>query len=283
MADAAERIRETESPRADGADGSRARRRRSPMRRLRRRLRPLFTRPLLAVARVLGPPLYTSYMRFVWATSRIEPNDFPRLHGIIAEHDGAVGILWHEEVATVAWAYPYLGFRPATLASLSNAGDLITRLLERCGFITFRGGSSSRHSRRRTAIVHDMIDYMRSHERVIFGITVDGSEGPAYRVKPGALVIARECGRPVVLARTWCARAIRLRTWDRTAIPLPWNRIAYYLDGPYLPPEDAHTEEGFERFRRDVERRLVALAARSYDDLGQPRPPNLPDPAPPPA
>jgi hypothetical protein len=34
---------------------------------------------------------------------------------------------------------------------------------------------------------------------VVYGITVDGSNGPRHKVKPGALVIARECEKPIIL------------------------------------------------------------------------------------
>lgn len=90
---------------------------------------------------------------------------------------------------------PRMGFRPHALASLSNDGAVITRLLERCGFVVFRGGSSKRDSRRVSTITDDLIDHMR---------TTDGQ----------------------------------------------------------------------------LERDLIALAARSYDDFGQPRPANLRAPAP---
>ena len=85
---------------------------------------------------------------------------------------------------------------------------------------------------------------MRKTDGVIYGLTVDGSKGPAYRLKRGGVVIARECGRPIVLVRTWYRRCLRLDTWDRTAIPLPFNRIHYYLEGPYFAPADADTEAG---------------------------------------
>jgi hypothetical protein len=248
---------------------------RTPLRRARRALRNAVVRPLTWLALAITPRLYMAYMRLVYATSRIEPGDFPRLHDIIREHDGAVGLLWHEEVFTVAYGYHYLKFRPHTLASLGTGGEIITRMLLRCGFVVFRGGSSTKASRRREGIVEDMIEHMKSHREVIYGITVDGSKGPAYRIKRGGILIARECDRPVILARTWYRRAIRLSTWDRTAIPLPWNEIRYYLAGPYRVPEDARTEEGLHRFRLQLEDELIDLAARSYRELGQAPPPNL--------
>ena len=76
-----------------------------------------------------------------------------------------MGLLWHEEVLTVAWGYAYLGFRPHTLASLSNDGAVITRLLERCGFVVFRGGSSDRDSRRRSDVTRELTEHMQPDRR----------------------------------------------------------------------------------------------------------------------
>jgi lysophospholipid acyltransferase (LPLAT)-like uncharacterized protein len=241
----------------------------------RQYLRPRFSKRLSALAAAVVPSLYMAYMRLVFLTSRIEPHDFERLKEIIREHNGAVGLLWHEEVMTVAYGYHYLGFRPHTLASVGDSGELITRLLHRCGFVVFRGGSTSGQARRREGILEAMIEHMRTHDNVIYGLTVDGSKGPRYRLKRGGIVVARECGRPIVLARTWYKRRLCLPTWDRMAVPLPFNRIGYYLKGPYFVPESARDEEGLERFRLELENALIDLAAESYADMGQPRPAEL--------
>lgn len=258
--------------------------RRSPLRRFRRRLRRRLAGAFQALGVRLLPPLYHAYMALVWRTSRVEDAGLSRLHEIAAEHGGAVGLLWHEEVATVAYAYPHAGFAPHTLASVSRAGALITALLERSGYRVFRGGSS-RGRRRRHEIVSDMVAHMRSRSDVIYGLTVDGSTGPAYRVKPGGLVIARECQKPIVLVRTWTRRHLRLRTWDRLAIPLPFNHIRYSMRGPFFAGRDAHTREGLEALRRRLERELAGLAVESYDAFGQSPPANLraillPEPSP---
>ena len=242
---------------------------------MRKALRGLVVPPLVAIADAVVPRLYLAYMRLVYATSRIRTNDYARLHEIIRAHDGAVGLLWHEEVFTVAWGYPYLGFRPHTLASLGRIGEVITRVLLQCGFVVFRGGSSSKRSRRRADVALEMVEHMRSHREVIYGITVDGSQGPPYRMKRGGVAIARACGKPVVLSRTWYRRCIRLPTWDRTAIPLPWNEIAYYLAGPYFAPDDAATDSGLARFVLRLEDELIDMALRSYAELGQRPPANL--------
>ena len=248
---------------------------RGPLRALRHRLRPLVSRPLAWIAARIAPPLYLIYMGLVWRTSTVRDHGLAEAARIAAEHDGAVALLWHEEVLTAAYGYRRLGLRPHTVASRSDLGEVITRVLERCGFTVFRGGSSRRRSRRRDYVVRDMIRHLRSHAGVLYGLTIDGSHGPAYRMKRGGIVVARACGKPVVLTRTWYRRCLRLRNWDRTAIPLPFNEIHHYLRGPYLIPEDAHTPEGLERFRRRLEEDLIELAARSYRDAGQARPRHL--------
>lgn len=248
---------------------------RGPLRALRHRLRPLVSRPLVWIAARIAPPLYRLYMGLVWRTSTVQDHGLAGLARIAAEHDGAVALLWHEEVLTVAYGYQHLDVQAHTLASRSDLGEVITRVLERCGFTIFRGGSSGRRSRRSDDIVREMIHHMNSHVGVVYGLTVDGSHGPAYRMKRGGIVIARACDKPVVLVRTWYRRCLRLRNWDRTAIPLPFNQIHHYLRGPYFTPEDAYTPEGLERFRRRLEEDLIELAAQSYHDAGQARPRHL--------
>lgn len=235
----------------------------------------MLARPLFWLALRTLPSLYLAYMRFVWATSRVSDHGLLELHEINRRGNGSVGILWHEEVFTVAFAYAYLGFRPHTLASISDMGHLITRALERCGFVVFRGGSSRKKSRRRGSVLRDMIEHMQTHDRVIYGLTVDGSSGPPYRVKPGGILIAQTCDKPIVLARTWYKRAVRLPTWDRTAIPLPFNEITTYMRGPYRAPGTSEGEEETERFRKMLEDDLIELAAHSYAAMGQARPEGL--------
>ena len=234
---------------------------RSFWRRVRKLLHPIFAQPLLWLSTATVPYLYVAYMWFVWKTSRIEMCGYERVLDIADEHDGFVGVLWHEEVFSVAWAYRNVP--PHTLASLGDSGEMITRLLELCGYVVFRGGSSRRKSRKRQAVLLEMIHHMMTTPRVGYGLTVDGSYGPYHVVKPGALVIAYKCQKPLILVRTWAKRNLHLPTWDRMAVPLPFNHIRQYLLGPYFVPPDANDRAVFERFRLEIESKLEDLARRS--------------------
>jgi len=241
----------------------------------RRRVRRLFTRPLAALTASLAPPFYMLYMRLVWSTSRVDLGNFGELQKLCDAHDGAVALLWHEEVFTVAYGYWWAGIRGHTLASRGDVGEVITRLLLRCGYTVFRGGSTTSRSRHRDGVIDDLVAHMRDHHGVLYGLTVDGSKGPAYRMKTGGIVVAGTCGKPIALVRTWYRYSLRLPTWDRTAIPLPFNWIAYSYRGPYFAPESLSDGAAVERFRNELEDDLVDLAAESYALMGLPRPANL--------
>lgn len=255
---------------APGVDLSRegsgfdATRRRRASAKWTRRLKGWLSWRLVGLVTIVAPALYRAYCWFVWRTSRVEDELTPRVQELLHRHGRAVGFLWHQEVFTVAWAYRHC--RPHTLASAGNFGRIITGLLEACGFVVFRGGSSTGTARRRR-VVPLMLRHMRVDGRpIVYGITCDGSQGPPYRLKPGALAIARACRTPLILVRTAYQRRIELPTWDRTTFPLPFNRIRIWCVGPYWIEPGADDQE-LEATARHLEAELLDLCALSHRDM----------------
>ena len=221
-----------------------------------RRLEKSLHRALVALAVAVVPRLYIAYMWLVYRTSRVEYlGCTPDV--LMSRYGRAVIALWHEEVFFVAYAFRHL--RAHTLASRGDFGALITRMLELCNFVVFRGGSSGGKSRSAPHVLRDMIRHMNTAERVLYGVTVDGSNGPPHRFKHGAATIAVACRAPLGIEKTWCRRYLRLPTWDRTLVPLPFNHIVHVFAGPYLPPRNAEDPEAFERFRKAAEDALLDL------------------------
>ncbi len=250
-------------------------RRRSPWHRLWHWLRPRVSRPLARLALRCLPALQILYLRCVFATSRVDSSALAPARRWAEARGGLVSLFWHEEI----YALPYLcgraGLRATALVGHGDAGDLVAALLERCGHVVIRGGASRRASRRSPALVHHLIAAMRSSPGAILALAVDGTRGPAHQMKLGGLMVARECGIPIALVRIWYRHSLRLPTWDRLAIPLPWNEIRCWVDGPHFAPEDAQQDAGLERWRVELERRLAELAAHSYSSFGASPPESL--------
>jgi lysophospholipid acyltransferase (LPLAT)-like uncharacterized protein len=226
----------------------------------RRRWRRALSRPLARLAALALPALHQAWMRLVWRTSRVEDAGLGRLREIAARHGGAVALVWHEDLLLAPYACARLGLRPATLVSVSDAGEIATRLLERCGFAVLRGGSSRGRSRSRPLALRELIRHARREPHGVCALAVDGSHGPRRRLKRGALALARATGRPIVLARISARPCLRLPSWDRLVLPLPFGAIRLALRGPYATPPEAATRGGRERFRARLERELALLA-----------------------
>lgn len=237
-----------------GAAGSDLERRRPRSRSLKRRLLRALKAPFVAVLAYLAPRVLLAYCWLVWKTSRVESTLFLAVTSARARHGRLMTVLWHQEVLTVAYAFRPL--RPHTLASAKDVGAMITRVLEYAGFVVFRSSASGRG--KSGFAIRAMIEHMEDTPGVLYGLTVDGSRGPRFRLKPGAVKIARACRAPTYLCGTSFSRRIELPTWDRMVVPLPFSRIRIDAVGPYWVAPDASREDEKE-FRDHLERELLEL------------------------
>lgn len=65
-------------------------------------------------------------------------------------------------------------------------------------------------------------------------VSPDGPLGPYRRAKPGALILAREAGLPIVAWAIDARPAFRLGRWDRHIVPLPFCRIRVEQSAPLI-------------------------------------------------
>jgi lysophospholipid acyltransferase (LPLAT)-like uncharacterized protein len=210
------------------------------------------------------PPLYTVYMWFVHRTSRFEELNTDLGWLLRARYGGAVGVMWHQDVFMLPWFFR--GSLGTALASNSDFGDLVAAIFKANKVGVVRGGSSSGPVRR-TPVLPTLIQEMKTREGVFYGITCDGSKGPAYRMKKGAVLVAGACAKPLALTRIWARWRIPLPGWDRSYIPLPFNRIVQAAAGPYFPRPDATPEE-VEALRQRVENELLELTYLVHQRMG---------------
>lgn len=142
--------------------------------------------------------------------------------------------------------------RMAALVSASRDGALLARVLELFGVEPVRGSSSRRGGQ-------SLLELTTWAEKGFdLAITPDGPRGPCYEVQRGVASLAKVTGLPIVPVAYHLAWKIRLRSWDRFQIPLPFSRCEIAFGEPVRVPSDAGDEQ-CAGLRQELERRLRAL------------------------
>jgi len=161
-----------------------------------------------------------------------------------------IGTVWHEDLIFLANVFRGTGF--VVLVSRSRDGEIGTRIAHRLGLRTVRGSSSRGGEEALGAIV----DLARGGATVAF--IADGPRGPRRELKLGAVMAAKLSGRPIVPIACSMRRCIRLNSWDRMRIPLPFTRIVARAGDPLHVPADASRAE-CERIRQQVQEEMLKL------------------------
>jgi lysophospholipid acyltransferase (LPLAT)-like uncharacterized protein len=143
-----------------------------------------------------------------------------------AKHPASVIILWHNRLFTAPLFYRRY-FRQRQLANLISAskdGAWFAAFVERLGMRSVRGSSHNRGAQ----AVRDLIALHK--EGVDIAVTPDGSRGPIYEMKAGAVTVAMKTGAPIILLSFNHSGAWRLKSWDRFFIPHPFSKIEVRID-----------------------------------------------------
>ncbi len=86
----------------------------------------------------------------------------------------------------------------------------------------------------------------------------DGPRGPVYQIQEGIIYLAQLTGRPIIPISNFARWKIRLRSWDRFQIPLPFARChAYHGEAIWVPREA--TEAQRDQIRARLEAAMSAI------------------------
>lgn len=142
----------------------------------------------------------------------------------------AIYAVWHGRILLLPYLYRHRGLR--VLASRSNDGELVTRLVARFGVVAVRGSSSRGGAR---ALRHLARSLRSGHPAVV---VPDGPRGPRETVKGGIVTLARLADVPVVPVAVGSSAEWRLRSWDEFRIPKPFARCVVRFGDPVRVPAD---------------------------------------------
>jgi len=170
----------------------------------------------------------------------------------------AIYCVWHNRLALclpVYWRYASPKTHTAGMAAMASAskdGAFLAAII-RCFKVHAVRGSSSRRG------PQAMLELTSWAERGYdLAITPDGPRGPCYTVQPGVISLAQLTGLTIVPCAYSLRWKIRVKSWDRFQIPLPFSRCDVRLGKPVLVPRNASDAER-ETLRAELEADLRTI------------------------
>ncbi len=150
-------------------------------------------------------------------------------------------VLWHNRLFLASEIHRR--FRPQrplyALISASKDGAFLAAFFDMIGGLrTVRGSSSNFGREAATALV----EVQRAGHDI--GITPDGPRGPCYDLKPGAVIVPRRTGAPLLLVGGDFESAWQLKSWDKFYLPKPFSRVRLrceLIENNQLADRDAAT------------------------------------------
>ena len=201
------------------------------------------------------------YLRLVWHSSRVtlEP---PEIYQNVKFP--AIIAMWHgQHFLTPFIKRSDANHRVKVLISRHRDGEINAIAAERLGIGTIRGSGAHNgefYRKGGAAAFNDMLDAL--NEGCNVALTADVPK--VSRVAGlGIVKLAQHSGKPIYPVAIASSRRVELANWDRTAINLPFSRVALVASEGIYVARDAD-DAALETARRQVEADLNRITTRAY-------------------
>lgn len=191
-------------------------------------------------------------LRLLFCTIRLKVDD----DSVIKNDTSGKSIIlcfWHNRILgiTVSFLRRYPKHRKGVtvLTSPSKDGEILAQIMAGFRMGAIRGSSSRRGSQAMRELVRAV------DQGIDIAVTPDGPRGPCYKLGPGVVFLAQTTGTRILPLHAKFSRCVRLKSWDRFIIPLPFSTISIKVGEPISVPSELTAEE-FEKVRLDLETTL---------------------------
>jgi len=200
-------------------------------------------------------------IRLIGWTVRFDAEGMETFDRISARNEKAIMAFWHDRIFLAT--YYFRDRDILVITSKSFDGEYTARFIQRFGYGTIRGSSSRGGSKA-------LIEMIRAMRRgVPTGFTVDGPRGPRHVAKPGAVLLAKKTGNPVIPFTVEAENYWTLKSWDKMQIPRPFARARVIVADPIYVPSDA-SEELMEAKLAELEESLSKLSSGNSESTFAP-------------
>ncbi|HJD55669.1 MAG TPA: lysophospholipid acyltransferase family protein [Rickettsia endosymbiont of Pyrocoelia pectoralis] len=166
------------------------------------------------------------YLRFVYFTSRKK---------FIFYDNGNKEKFLNEQGVIFAFWHNMLALSPAMFKGHKNVyalisphldGKILNDLVNRFGCKVIVGSTKKNP----LGALREIISKLSQGANVI--VTPDGPKGPVYKVNSGITEIAYKYNKKLIPIVSGTSRCVRLKSWDKLIIPLPFGNIKIIVGSP---------------------------------------------------
>lgn len=213
---------------------------------------------------------FANYLGLIRRTTKPVPGSVQEI-GKYAELEPAILALWHGQHIVGPLAYP--GGRPiVALFSRSADAELNARVAERMGFEVVRGsgGRTTKSVYRDKGGAKALIQLKRAlDDGKNVTMIADIPHGTPRESGQGIILLASLSGRPILpVAITTSRQVVLEKTWDKTAINLPFGKRATVVGEPIWVERKAG-EDQLEAARVELTRSLNAITQKAAVMVGR--------------
>lgn len=187
-------------------------------------------------------------------TLRLQVFGKERIKELEREGKSLIFAFWHGKMLVPIYYFRRRGYYG--LASQSNDGEYISRVLEKLGWRVVRG-STSRGSARSLL---KLIKVLRRGEHI--AITPDGPQGPRHKTKQGTIYLAKKSDSVIIPVGVALAKKKVINSWDRFNLPYLFTKGVLFFGEAIKVDSDADQEE-IEEKREEVDEALMATCQQA--------------------
>ena len=198
--------------------------------------------------------LLNAYGQLFLITSRLRIEADPEVERLVREQRvPVIYALWHSHVFFVPLFRTFERRAVSVLLSAHRDAQIVG-VAARLRGIRLVFGSSTRGGARAYL---QLLSVLQGGQSVV--MTPDGPKGPAERVKSGVIRLAQQSGCAIVPVALASSRLHRLKSWDRSLLPLPFSKAVFELGAPLYCPDGAPLEP----LQQELEAAIQATVARA--------------------
>ncbi|MEM1076273.1 MAG: DUF374 domain-containing protein [Pseudomonadota bacterium] len=222
----------------------------------------------------LSANLFYGYIRLCHLTTRWKREGFDEMEALVEQGQPVLVLVWHERLFMSTYLFDSSLGPVSAITTNSRMAYLGKFTLEHFDYDSVMVDPKKSSN----ALSRQIFRKIRKGESIV--ISPDGTRGPPRVAKSFPVSWARSAQIPVFCTAYAIRRSLRLPTWDRAHIPLPFNRGAFLArrwEGEV--PRDADDDQ-LEAFRSDMNELLNAVTDDADRMVGRSPEPRSSSPSP---